>query len=261
MCTEAIIDQLEGAPYRTTVLRDLKALLEDEGADLDAVADASLKRITTLPAFTHAVGRHLLAKDSEVRLQRRQRQIAYQTGSSRCSAAMSQGPPETPPRQGMHRRRLCMCIANTVQNAVVPSRMIANRYAPNIRGRPPAANRRPKRSSSAACTATHANHTPRHCGHVSSPIYPRTSVVLLSCSKNAARGGGCSIRSGTQPGTASDHDVHAYSSRRSRSMAAAMRRQASCTPIGHCVYCASRRPPRRQLWRTASSRCRRMTAT
>ncbi len=51
---EAIVAQLETPPFKK-VLRDLKALLQDKSADLDAVADASLKRITTLPAFNLAV--------------------------------------------------------------------------------------------------------------------------------------------------------------------------------------------------------------
>ncbi len=64
---EAIVDQLQTPPFNK-VLREIKALLQDKSADLDAVAEASLKRITTLPAFTHAVERHLLAKDSAVRM-------------------------------------------------------------------------------------------------------------------------------------------------------------------------------------------------
>ena len=62
---EAIVDQLETFPFKK-VLRETEALQQDKGADLDAVADASLKRITTLLAFTHAIERDLLAKDSAV---------------------------------------------------------------------------------------------------------------------------------------------------------------------------------------------------
>ena len=63
-----ILTELHKPPFSNTVCRELRALLLERNADLDAVATAGLQAIRTLPAFTKLTTGQLLAEEVAVRL-------------------------------------------------------------------------------------------------------------------------------------------------------------------------------------------------